>query len=229
MMNRTGWSGRASGWLLGVVLTASAGSALGQQAGGDDVVWLGNGGRLRGVVIENDPAHVVRMRLADGSVRELQPAEIARIEYAPVAAAPAPAAPLAPAAAEPTPPAAPPSYGTFAAPVVPAGRDEGARAGRGLMVGGIVLTSIGLAAVLGGAAGLVVLTETTEGDAIGKIENHPETWAAIGPMIGGGLFVLIGAPMWSVGANERRYGSAASAPRAAVAVSPFGADVTVAF
>jgi hypothetical protein len=55
-----------------VVLT---GPALG------DEVHLQNGGRVRGTVIVADPEEGVRIKLANGDVKEIPQAEIARIEY----------------------------------------------------------------------------------------------------------------------------------------------------
>ncbi len=48
----------------------------------DDIVMLTNGGRLRGVVIEEDPRKgVLRIRLLDGSVRSLPPDEVREVLY----------------------------------------------------------------------------------------------------------------------------------------------------
>ncbi|HEX3853130.1 MAG TPA: hypothetical protein VHW01_19340, partial [Polyangiaceae bacterium] len=65
----------------------------------DDVVMLTNGGRLRGVVIEEDPQKGVRIELPDGTFRSLKPTEVREVRYhaesptqpAPAAPAPAPA------------------------------------------------------------------------------------------------------------------------------------------
>lgn len=99
---------------------------------GFDTVFLQNGGRVRGTIVEEDPARGVTIQVPGGEVRTLLPAEVSRIEYRdgsagstgsppqplPPAAAPPssagpnePAPPPLPAPAEPTPlpPAWPPS------------------------------------------------------------------------------------------------------------------------
>jgi hypothetical protein len=87
-------------------------AALAQVA--DDTVFLKSGGRIRGTVMVEDPSSGVRVKLSDGTVREVPAADVARVEYASDAhsaappAAPAPAltapgaAPVAPAAADAT-------------------------------------------------------------------------------------------------------------------------------
>jgi hypothetical protein len=99
------------------VVVASAVLLLTSRAAlADDVVLLKGGGRLRGTVIEETKKDV-RIKLLDGTVRELKPEEVERIDYegqaapavsgAPSAAAPAASEPGAPSPlAPPTPPPA---------------------------------------------------------------------------------------------------------------------------
>jgi len=47
----------------------------------DDVVVLKDGGRLRGTVIEESRGRGVRIRLLDGVVREVEPANVDRVQY----------------------------------------------------------------------------------------------------------------------------------------------------
>lgn len=92
-----------------------------------DTVFLRNGGRVRGTVVEEDPARGVSIQLPDGELRKLLPSDVARVEYGdgsgaavpvrqlPTAAPPRDSAPAAPSASPsgpadfaPLPPAAPP-------------------------------------------------------------------------------------------------------------------------
>jgi hypothetical protein len=72
----------------------------------EDTVFLVNGGRVRGTVMEEDPAKGVTVKLPDGSVRKIAPAEVKRVQYG--AEAPKPAPLPAPARAAPAPGYAPP-------------------------------------------------------------------------------------------------------------------------
>lgn len=83
----------------------------------DDVVFLKNGGRVRGVVVVESPRDGVRIKLADGRIRDVPAAEVDRVAYDADAAAPAPAAPTAPA--EPAPAEPPPVLPPSAPPAPP--------------------------------------------------------------------------------------------------------------
>jgi hypothetical protein len=86
----------------------------------EDTVFLSNGGRLRGTVIEQDPERGVKLRLLDGSIRKLKTGDVARIEYAAdpdAAPAPPPEAPAAAPAPAPAPP--PPPYSIPPPPPAP--------------------------------------------------------------------------------------------------------------
>lgn len=56
--------------------------SLSLAAGADDTVFLKNGGRARGQVVEEDPTAGVTLQLPDGTFRRFKAHEIARVEYA---------------------------------------------------------------------------------------------------------------------------------------------------
>jgi hypothetical protein len=62
--------------MTSLVLTAHA--AAGDV---DDTVFLKNGGRARGTVVEEDPTAGVSVRLPNGTFRSFKPQEVARVEY----------------------------------------------------------------------------------------------------------------------------------------------------
>jgi hypothetical protein len=95
-----------------VMLMCSAGFIWPASAHADDVpdtVFLRNGGRARGMVIESDPHTGTRMQLPDGTVRSYDAAAVDHITYGtspqPTAAQPTPAAKPAaqPKVAQPAP------------------------------------------------------------------------------------------------------------------------------
>ncbi len=105
-------------WIVavGVALATSASLvASAQSPAGDDVVYLANGGRLRGTVIEEDPSRGVRIQLADGTVQTVPAADVTRVAYGGAGAAqptgPAPAAPPAVPPGGPGPGYGAPGYG----------------------------------------------------------------------------------------------------------------------
>lgn len=113
--------------LCGLSLAAVSIPAAAQSAVADasltDAVELKNGGYLRGLIVEIDPASHVSIRLSDGQVRRIPVAEIesADRDGKPIAlngAAQAPATPAPPASAAATAPNVPPA--TPAAPAAPA-------------------------------------------------------------------------------------------------------------
>jgi hypothetical protein len=94
----------------------------------DDVILLNNGGRVRGVVVEEDPQTGVRIKLLDGTIRTIKRADIREVRYhgepaappTPVAAPPpTPVAAPAPAPAAPTPTPTPEPAPTPVAPLPP--------------------------------------------------------------------------------------------------------------
>ena len=95
---------------------------------GFDTVFLQNGGRVRGTVVEEDPSRGVTVQIPGGQLRTVPPAEVFRIEYrdgtiGALGARPAPlppqAAPQPPAAAEPAAPAPPAEPAPAEAPPAP--------------------------------------------------------------------------------------------------------------
>ncbi len=112
---------------MNTLFTVALAAMLAGADPGFDTVFLQNGGRLRGTVVEEDPGRGVTIQIPGGQVRTVPPAEVFRIEYRdgtlgtlgvqppPKAPAPPPAPPAPPAAAAP---AAPPAA---AAPPAPDG------------------------------------------------------------------------------------------------------------
>jgi hypothetical protein len=161
-----------------------------------DTVFLRNGGRVRGTVVEEDPARGVSIQLPTGELRTLLPAEIARVEYGDgtggvVGGRPAPATPqpppsetgLAPAtsppsAVAPLPPAEPIPPGTPAADAEPVPSEPG-------MHPGAVMFGLGL---FGQSAG---------GDAEGGVSMADFTTAMTGFGLEAGLRL---DPHWMLGA-----------------------------
>jgi hypothetical protein len=96
-------------------------AALFAAAASYDTVFLANGGRVRGTVVEDTPAKVL-VQLPDGTFRRFTRAEVARIAYGdeaappPASPAPAPATPAPEAAPPPPPPPPPPVPRPRAAP-----------------------------------------------------------------------------------------------------------------
>ncbi|HET9553470.1 MAG TPA: hypothetical protein VFP50_10925, partial [Anaeromyxobacteraceae bacterium] len=84
---------------------------------GFDTVFLQNGGRIRGTVVEEDATRGVTIQVPGGQLRTVPPAEVFRIEYrdgtigaigsAPRPPAAPPEAQPAPAEVAPAPPAEP--------------------------------------------------------------------------------------------------------------------------
>jgi hypothetical protein len=109
-----GW--RRHRFAAALFLFATLASPL-ARAGGQDTVLLSNGGRVRGIVIEDDPKTGVSIKLADGSIRRLTRGEVKQVVYASDATSTPPAAPV-PAA--PTPVAVPPALPAAAPPSPPA-------------------------------------------------------------------------------------------------------------
>lgn len=67
--------------LLAVGLAAITPSLAAAQEAGPDTVVLTNGGRLRGIVMVDEPSGV-SVRLADGTVRQVPRADVQRVDYA---------------------------------------------------------------------------------------------------------------------------------------------------
>jgi hypothetical protein len=195
------------------LLLSFAGSA---SAADEDTIFLTNGGRVRGTIMVEEPGKGVTIKLADGTTRVLKSSEVLRVEYAQsAAAAPAAAAPVAPALA-PAPPAyapPPPGYapypqsGAGASPDRPSG---GTHRRTGLLVTGIVLMGAGIIALPAGGG----LFASSHGaiDCSSSYYNGSYTEysyatcddsgmqaAGIGLMIGGGVVLAAGIPLFILG------------------------------
>lgn len=113
---------RVASVLMGLLLLAFPMVTL-----ADDLVFLTNGGRVRGIVMEADPQKGVSVKLDDGSTRQFAPAEVASVQYSQSEASPLPekSFPPAPTAVPVAPPQyyPPPSSGPYqqsGSPLVPA-------------------------------------------------------------------------------------------------------------
>lgn len=83
---------------------------LAQASAPLDTVFLTNGGRLRGTILEDDPARGVTLQMIDGTLRSLPRSEVSRVLYAQDPPAPREPAPSSPATgASPHPQAPPPA------------------------------------------------------------------------------------------------------------------------
>jgi hypothetical protein len=86
-----------------VAVTLCLSLFLTNRARADDTVFLKNGGRVRGSVVEEDPQKGVRVKLQDGTLRTVTSGDVDHVQYGdaaspPVAASPPPAViPAAPA------------------------------------------------------------------------------------------------------------------------------------
>jgi hypothetical protein len=70
---------RLNRWLAAALLLLAPRGALAGDI--DDTVYLRNGGRVRGVVLEESPSVGVRIRLPDGTTRSLEAAEVHHVAY----------------------------------------------------------------------------------------------------------------------------------------------------
>jgi hypothetical protein len=107
-------------YLIAALIAATLSLPSLAYASGGDIVLLANGGRVRGTVIVEDPATGVRIRLADGTIRNIPAKEVKTVQYegqAPASPVPNPASPALVVPVAPVAPVAPPPP---AAPV-PAG------------------------------------------------------------------------------------------------------------
>jgi hypothetical protein len=203
---------RILGITVFATLVLAAGPALAGDA--DDVVFLDNGGRLRGVVVEEGPASVT-IKLADGTIRSLARARVRQIAYGPAAPPTAPAAPAAPAlpaapvAVLAPPPPVPPAAGwrftpdgAAPAPVVVPGPRTVKRS-KGLMITGIVLMPVGAATLGLGAAACAVSSQCP----------NPQIGYADAVLMGFGSVMLVtGIVFTAVGASPRTVVEATSTP-----------------
>jgi hypothetical protein len=107
-----GW--RSKAWTV-VAAACLATSSASREARADEVpdtVMLTNGGRVRGTVMEEDPAKGTSIRLLDGNVKRFSPQEVKEVIYG---GGPAPAAPVA-TPSQGAPPLPAPNSGPVSAP-----------------------------------------------------------------------------------------------------------------
>jgi hypothetical protein len=206
-MSRTRWA-----WISAVAIVGMG--ALPRDARADEVidtVLLSNGGRLRGVVMVDDPKEGVSIKLIDGTTRAVKRAEIKEVDYGGVAAT----APSTQASASALPPLAastrtpPPSANQAGVlPAIddtphPAAKHSGPNAG--MIVGAILLSVGATAAAVGGA---IVATD-----------NDATVPGAV-VAVGGGVFVVAGVIALCVGAATRSSSPSVSLNPAPITVSP---------
>jgi hypothetical protein len=195
---------------MAAFLTASVGVSVARADDPVDTVLMTNGGRVRGTVMEEDPQKGTSIKLLDGTVKKLSPAEVKRVIYAGAPAAPAKPPPVAPTVVAPAMPVAPGMVAPMPAampgvlpamdsqPYYGAGpyygqvpRPQAHKGGKGLIITGLVLLSVGAAsAAVGGA---LIADDSSDG----------ETTGGIGACIAGGSLVLIGGILTLVGAAVR--------------------------
>jgi hypothetical protein len=202
-------------------LACLAGVLVATPAFADDIpdtVILANGGRMRGIVMEEDPTAGVTIKLPDGTVKKLPAARVKQVVYGGQAPKPAPApeAPSAPPASPPGanagayPPAgAPPvgvlpAYGTNAG-VLPAqganrpSSPEALEGAKSMRTAGVVLTSVGVVLVLVGGVWLAVL----EGQCSSLGPACSFNPIIQGALLGvGGAALIPGVILWPVGQSR---------------------------
>ncbi len=99
------------------------------------------------------------------------------------------------------------------------------RRARHLMIGGSVLTGLGIAFVGVGLIGVGVIAGA--GDS--KDFGDPLAFIAYGPIIGGHVLILIGAPMWGVGASRLSESNRASSVPVSLGFGPGSVTFGVSF
>lgn len=223
MRRRRAQSFRLNVWMavaLGAASMMSAGSARADEL---DTILLNNGGRLQGTVVEDQPSGV-RVKLADGTLRTVPRAEIAKVRYASDRVAPAAPAPTAPAPAAPAP-AAP-------APAAPAA--EGSKiSDKPLMLAGIVLMPVGVVAVATGIGLLVAAKKSgdprTPEECMVYAGGYPcGSHTNKGLSAAGVVTLIAGAATAATGVVLTIVGNASPAPRtAAPALGPVQIGVGV--
>src|SRR5262245_54435307 len=184
--------------LMSLLVLTSAGMA--RAADTDDTVLLANGGRLRGVVIADDPDQGVTIKLADGTTRTVQRAQVKSVQYGqPSAGTGAPAGlQLVPAAVVTLAPAAPaPAPGPAAGPAPAAGGERTHRR-IGLLVTGISLAGLGVLALPVGG-GMLAAAHHAKTCGLDPCSDERLEATGAGMMITGGVFIAAGTPLFIVG------------------------------
>lgn len=211
-----------------------AASTLASAGDADDTVLLGNGGRIRGTVMEQDPKSGVSIKLVDGTVRKLKASEVKAVEFGKATPRPVEAPAVDASPAPPAPPTAPPPPASVLAPasspssptVQPLydfrGGTHAPRSRRnstGLFVTGLVLMPLGVLTIGGGAAFVV----STEG-----LKHDTDVGPGMAIFLAGGSLLLAGALFTVVGGARSRVarpgsGEDARAPRITPFVGPTSA------
>jgi hypothetical protein len=204
-------------WVCAVLLVfmararpAAAGS--GEEDVAEDVVFLVNGGRVRGTVMEED-GETVSIRRADGVVRRIPRAEVSSVRYGdegrPADAAGDDSTAGAGAArhrqggGNGEMVAAVEPHGARHAPPAGPGYVEFERRSRGAMIAGIVLLSVGAA---GGIGGLVAYVS---GDSDDTFAIALPIWIVGGTsLITGIVLTAVGAPKVPIGPMSLQVGPA---------------------
>src|SRR5438105_6698756 len=69
-------------WFCGLVIAAALGVSPFALAGDlDDTVHLANGGRVRGVVLQDEPNGALVIRLPDGTTRSIPRGDVRSVDY----------------------------------------------------------------------------------------------------------------------------------------------------
>jgi hypothetical protein len=164
-------------------------TCLAAPALADSTVHLKNGGFVRGDVMEVQPNVAVRVRMADGTVKQVAWAEIARIEED--AAQPPPAPPPARGGTQ-TAPAAPPSANAARINELRRERDDISDVGPAVM-----MIVGGLGFLIFAPAGLVMLAVGDSCDDLTADPDDCKDWSTLGAAftiigLGGGAAAIWG-------------------------------------
>jgi hypothetical protein len=157
-----------------------------------DTVFLGNGGRLRGAVMWQDPKNGVSIKLLDGSVRVVPAGDVRQVAFGDSAGG-YPGPPPTTAVVVAPPPA------VAAAPLLPPPAVN--TAGKSLTLAGVVTLTIG-----GGVAGVA-----------GALISGGDLGSGVITLAAGGTVFVVGGVIAIVGVSIH----AASAPPRALSLAPW--------
>ena len=159
--------------------------------GGPDVIFFADGGRARGMVVEESASGGVVLRLLDGSTRRYAPGQVVRIEYSDgTVSAPAPR--MAPPPVQPYPP---PPYGPPTTPPPAWPPPQAAPAAVPLRAGMPPISPIYFAFGIGGTglSGEAERGVSMSDVSSGQVAMLLETGVRVSPSVALGLYLDLGA------------------------------------